>query len=275
MKAGLTRAGVALSLGGSQSSAAMERMFGLSVRDRAQALWDEMAQAVPPYPRGVVPVPEPIKGTAFFPGGLGLCVEESSVVGPEHTPVMVVGQDFNTAATYERARQCGTEIDSSQTWWNIRSVFRKLGLPIEQCFFTNFYMGLREGGSEVGPFPGRHDRGFVQRCARFFERELEVMRPKLIVTLGTVPMVAVGKEVFKRSMPRTLSECVDVYEDLPAAYGSVALVGLTHPSLYFANVGRRRFRGLKGLDAERAMVQAATGKIEGWLPAVDHSIAPA
>ncbi len=239
-------------------------MIGLSTRDRVQALWDEMSQTVPPYPKGVVPVPKPIKGTAFFPGGLGLCFEESSAVGPEHTAVMVVGQDFNTAATYEHAFERETEIDSSQTWWNIRSVFRKLALPIDQCFFTNFYMGLREGGSEIGPFPGRNDRNFVQRCARFFERELEVMRPRLIVTLGTVPLVAIGKEVFKRSMPRILSECVDVYHDLPAAHGSVALVALTHPSLYFANVGRRRFRGLKGLDAERAMVQTAAGKIEGW-----------
>jgi hypothetical protein len=37
----------------------------------AEELWNELS-AVAPYPEGVLAVPEPIVGTAFFPGGFGL-----------------------------------------------------------------------------------------------------------------------------------------------------------------------------------------------------------
>jgi uracil-DNA glycosylase family 4 len=216
-----------------------------------------MSRTFRAYPRDVVPVPEPISRTAFFPGGLGLLLDESDEPQSEALDVMVVGQDFNTLATYEGARDRGSEFHSSRTWGNIRTVFPKLGLPLRRCFFTNFYVGLRERGPETGPFPGARDRTFVQCCARFFERQMEVITPQLIVTLGFAPLKAIGKEIFQLQAPNTLSKCVDVYRDLSAAHGRVALVALTHPSLYFANVGRRRFQGLEGLDAERAMIQQA------------------
>ena len=180
---------------------------------------------------------------------------------PNTPEVMVVGQDFNTLAAYEIARKNGSEVNSSQTWRNIKKVFPKLDLSFRKCYFTNFYMGLRESGPETGIFPGARDPNFVQRSARFFERQLEVMRPKLVVTLGMAALSAIGRHIFQVPTPKTLSKCVDVYRDLPAAHGSVALVALTHPSLYFANVGRRRFQGLEGLNAERAMVQSTAGGI--------------
>ena len=224
---------------------------------KAERLWAEMARTFPPYPKGVVPVPERIRGTAFFPGGLGLWLDERGSAEPDTPEVMVVGQDFNTLASYENARKEGSEIKTSRTWQNIEKIFPKLGLSFRNCFCTNFYMGLRENGPETGVFPGARGPEFVQRSARFFERQLDVMKPKLIVTLGLAPLAALGKHVFHVPTPPTLSRCVDVYRDLPAAHGPVALVALTHPSLYFANVGRRRFQCLAGIDAERAMVLSA------------------
>jgi hypothetical protein len=44
-------------------------------------------------------------------------------------------------------------------------------------------------------------------------------------------------------------------------HGKVALVALTHPGLYFANVARRRFGDYAGIEAEGAMVQAAKALI--------------
>ena len=72
-------------------------------------------------------------------------------------------------------------------------------------------MGLREYGPETGPFPGARDSNFVQSCARFFERQIEVIRPQLIVTLGLAPLKAIRKKVFQLQAPNSLSECVDVY----------------------------------------------------------------
>jgi hypothetical protein len=231
-------------------------VLNLSLRTKAEALWKEMSLTCPPYPNGVIPVPEPIHGTAFFPGGLGLWLNDPLDPGPNDIDIMVVGQDFNTAATYEVARFQESEVNTSQTWRNIKRVFPKLGLSLSKCYFTNFYMGLRESGPETGQFPGARDPDFVQRSARFFERQLEVMRPQLIVTLGIVPLKALSRNVFQIPHPRTLSACLDVYRDLPAPHGRVALVALTHPSLYFANVQRRRYQGMAGQDAERAMIQS-------------------
>ena len=80
--------------------------FANTERNQAEQLWRQMHSTVLPFPKGVVDVPEPIRGTAFFPGGLGMWLEESS--RPENFPtgqIMVVGQDFNTVGVYERARK--------------------------------------------------------------------------------------------------------------------------------------------------------------------------
>lgn len=229
----------------------------MSKLTKVKGLYEEMCRTFLSYPKAVVPVPEPISGTAFFPGGLGLLLDEFDEPKSDALDIMVVGHDFNTVASYEIARQRGSEFNTSRTWRNIRTVFPQLGLSLHGCFFTNFYMGLRECGPETGPFPGARDRSFVRNCARFFERQVEVMRPQLIVTLGLAPLKAIRREVFQLATPNTLAECVDVYRGLPGGHGSVALVALTHPSLYFANVRRRRFLGHHGLEAERAMVQEA------------------
>jgi hypothetical protein len=57
-------------------------------------------------------------------------------------------------------------------------------------------MGLRSAGPETGRFPGTRDKDFVGRCVRFFERQIELAQPKLIVTLGVEPLRAVVQGVF-------------------------------------------------------------------------------
>ena len=114
-------------------------MLDLSEQTKVKALWEEMSQTFRSYPEGVVRVPEPISGTAFFPGGLGLLLDQSDEPQSDSAAdVMVVGHDFNTFATYENARQKGTEFFISQTWRNIRNAFPRLGLSLRKCFFTNF-----------------------------------------------------------------------------------------------------------------------------------------
>ena len=220
-----------------------------------------MASLVGPYPPGVLRVPEPIGGTAFFPGGLGLWLEGDNAL--QHFPrdFMVVGQDFNTFATYERARTAKSEVDSSPTWRNIRKIFPMLEVPLSDCFFTNVYMGLRARGPETGRFPGANDRRYADRCVTFFRRQIEVARPRIIVTLGLEPLRFLGRRVFGFRPPDAMSRCDRIYAPLAVAHGETALVALTHPALYFANVGRRRFGAHAGAEAERAMVRAAKALI--------------
>lgn len=219
-----------------------------------------MQAAVRPFPPGVSAVPEPIQGTAFFPGGLGLWFESPTTDHDVDFPTggcMVVGQDFNSIAAYERARQKGSELGTSPTWQVLRRLLTRFGLQPERCFYTNAYMGLRIEGREIGRFPGYRDSEFVTRCAMFFRRQLSVARPRLILTLGMEPLRMLGSRVFGIQVPRTLTACDNIYRRVNLDHGVAVLVVLTHPSLYSANVWRRRYYHFTGEEAEAAMVQDA------------------
>src|ERR1017187_9606207 len=111
-------------------------------------LWHQMSAAVAPFPKGVADVPKPIQGTAFFPGGFGLWSPEDDPRGQ----ITVVGQDFNSVRVYERALADRTELHTSTTWRELRKILAATGISPQRCFFTNAYMGLRDGDSEEGPF---------------------------------------------------------------------------------------------------------------------------
>ena len=168
---------------------------------------------------------------------------------------MVVGQDFNSVAAYNRALALGSEIDVSPTWRNLRTVLAAANIPMEQCFFTNVYMGLRAVGRETGRFPGCRDKSYVSRCMAFLDRQMALARPKMILTLGLEPLRVIGT-VFNVIVPKSLAACAQVYGPVLLPHGQTVLVALTHPSLYHANVHRRRYRGLIGAKAEQAMLQA-------------------
>jgi hypothetical protein len=71
------------------------------------------------------------------------------------------------------------------------------------------------------------------------------------------PSTHVGHDIFGLQPPRAISRCDQIYGPFIVKHRKVALVALTHPALYFANVARRRFGDHTGIEAERAMVQAA------------------
>ena len=233
-------------------------MSAKSAEAVARELWAEMESMVQPYATGVVAVPELIERTAFFPGGLGLWMEKGAVLTQFPVrQIMVVGQDFNTLAKYEAARALKSEVGSSRTWQNLQRVFARFNIPLQRCFFTNVYMGLRAVGPETGRFPGARDPAFVDRCINFFQRQMIVARPKLILTLGWEPLRVLAPRVFGIKAPATLSACDEIYSPVHFPHGDGAVVALTHPSLYNANVFRRRYAGFVGIEAEKAMVDAA------------------
>src|SRR5438067_182579 len=179
----------------------------------ARELWAEVDSIVPPYPAGIVAVSQPIEGTAFFPGGLGLWREGRGSSSEFPTgQIMVVGQDFNTVGTYNRARTLKSEVDISQTWQNMRRVFGLFDIRVECCFFTNVYMGLRAAGPETGRFPGARDPAFVDRCVAFFGRQVTVARPRLIITLGLEPIRVLARCMLGIKAPSTLSACNRIYK---------------------------------------------------------------
>jgi len=216
------------------------------------------------YPAGVLGVQEPIPGRAFFPGGYGLWDADKSYPLPP-MPVggtMVLGHDFHSKQGYEESLKRGRESESQPTWRQLERVLDEVGIDPRRCFFTNIYMGLREGVATTGPFPGKDDRAFTDHCRAFLSDQLRVQRPSLILTLGiNVPpfIGSLSTDLIDWTQGRGLKHLDAVGPVRAARFETLncTLVALTHPSLRDASVRHRRYRGLVGHAAELAMLQEA------------------
>ena len=234
----------------------------------AEHLW-QRHQPASGYPPGVVAVREPIPGIAFFPGGYGLWRPDLSQPLPPFPVggVMVLGHDFHSEVGYHASLARRREAASQPTWRNLTQLLARADIPVERCFFTNVYMGLREGSGTTGVFPGSRDPTFVAHCLDFLREQLAAQRPSLILTLGiNVPPLlgALSADLTEWTTGRGLrhlDECDPVR--FRAKFRGIAdlesvVVALTHPSLRPASVRHRRYDGEQGDAAELAMLLKAT-----------------
>lgn len=232
-----------------------------------EILWREH-HPVSGYPPGVFAVPEPIPGIAFFPGGYGLWREDLSTPLPPLPVkgVMVLGHDFHSEAGYRASLARGRESAGQPTWRNLVSLLERTGIALSSCFFTNVYLGLREGSETSGTFPGAHDLVFVDHCLHFLRRQILTLQPSMILTLGINVPPLLGRlslQLADWTLGRGLKFLdtsgpvrYDVrFDGLPV--DPCVVVALTHPSLRPACVRHRRFDGASGDDAEVAMVGCA------------------
>lgn len=150
-------------------------------------LYDELDD-LGPYPDGMRQVPSRwIEGTAFFPGGAGLIRSPGQALEELSSPtILVVGQDFDTYDKFCAARRVGTEnVPGNPTWWQLNQPWREeAGLVLTKCFFTNLFMGLRCGSGATGRSPALSNPAFAERCVGFLGRQIELLQPRLILTLG-------------------------------------------------------------------------------------------
>ena len=230
---------------------------------QAAQLWEGVDQAVGPYPDGVLRVPAPLQGTAFFPGGYGLWREgEHATAGtiPVHG-AMFVGQDFHSKRGYEDSLRQGTEVGHVRTWKSLIETLEDARLSPAQCFFTNAYMGLRESDKATGRFPGLLDGAFVKRCHQFLIHQIGVQQPRLIVTLGKAAFQALGAVSDDLAQWKTARS----YRELDAAGAirscrfsngvNAAAVALLHPSLRTPSLRHRHWNGLEGHEAEIGLLR--------------------
>ena len=241
-------------------------------------LFSARASVAPDRERAITPVPEMLSGTAFFPGGTGLWLGKSLSEAPPNLPpmpigkVMILGNDFcQSPSGHQEWLEKDPYADvNTTTWQNMRPHFSEAGIQLEDCFFTNAYMGLRpECGPFKGPSPGAKDREFVQRCESFLNTQIEVQKPRLILALGKHAITFIAR----------LSDKLDAWKPWPgfeklddkeqalisdvcfqgAPDQTVTVVALVHPSGH--NLGNtlknRRYCGKTGKDAEIAMIKDA------------------
>lgn len=224
-----------------------------------------------PYPAGVVPMTGRIAGTAFFPGGAGLWnVRPGAALPPMPVGgVMVLAHNFDSETSFERSLTRGVEHTNGPTWGVLRKLFGSVAISMERCFFTNAYLGLKAGSDPTGRFPGADDPDFVRRCQAFLLEQVQVQQPTLILTLGkeVPPVLApLAPELARWRGIRSLNELDDRGAALvspvrfPGVAHPVTALALTHPSFRHLNLPMRRFDGLRGDEAERALLREALQK---------------
>lgn len=200
-----------------------------------------------------------IRYTAFFPGGDGLWKEPPEWQRPD-LPVggiMVLGQDFGNWDDFEKSRDrkqislVGYNEDN-KTWVGLNIILDRAEIPKFKCFFTNIYIGLREGSCKpTGRFPVPKNHNFFETCHVFFDFQVNVLKPKLILCLGSTPIQFLSRHVCGQPdwpQTATLSERVrnrEIITDMkfmtcPAV--TTVVVPLFHPCLWKANLGRA-FKG--------------------------------
>lgn len=236
----------------------------------SEKLW-RLHHAVAPYPPDVIPVPQLISGTAFFPGGRGVWQWEPQSPLPALPVggVMVLGHDFHSETGYHASLARGWELRSQPTWRQLTGLLEAAGIPLVQCFFTNVYMGLRKGGRATGRFPGASDSGFVGRCLDFLGVQVGAFRPRIILTLGGYVPSLLARLSDDLEAWRGVTRLIDIDRIGPVDTGAriqsnkctvrAAVAALTHPSQRSLNVRRRRYRNRVGHDAELLMLRDALG----------------
>ena len=84
---------------------------------------------IKPYPLNVELVKEMINITAFFPGGRGLWLEDST---DEFPSILVLGQDFSTVKQYENMLQGKASDLESPTWRNLIKLFKEASIDLKE-----------------------------------------------------------------------------------------------------------------------------------------------
>ena len=126
-----------------------------------------------------------LSGLGFFPGGTGLWEKgDENIAGKS---IMVLGQDFGTIEYFLNLKG-DTESDKQSTWRNLLTVLKEAGIQPTDCFFTNAFLGLREGLQKmVGKTPAWQKQDFVIACQKFFLQQFSIQKPQLILVLGENP----------------------------------------------------------------------------------------
>lgn len=179
----------------------------LRVDPRIAGLYAELDDYVTAYPPHAVARAQAFAvGTAFFPVGAGLWWPGTPLA---ERPIALIAHVFDEAS-YRFALGAGEgseRVAGNRTWAGLRRVLALADADIADCFLTNALMGIK-----VGPATGAVRAGVCYRaqCAAYLARQLEVIRPRLVVTLGSHAL-----QVLRQAVP-ALADAWDGFATMAA-----------------------------------------------------------
>jgi len=154
------------------------------------------------------------------------------------------------------------------TWTNLVKLWGLANISLNKCFFTNAYMGLIKGDKQTATFPGANDPAYLKWCRPFFIEQLKAQLPKLIIVLGFPACDFIAATSNSLVSWRTCTKwkeldtspvgpvVANVSFDQLSGWSTV-IVALLHTSYRGPNLRHRSYRGLKGDDAEKTMLEDA------------------
>lgn len=209
--------------------------------------WQHEAMKIrPPMGTDRLPAVGGLPGPAFFPEGLGL----SHPIPPDdqRPTILAIGHNFGCAEYREKIGPAGRE-DDKATWRNLDTLLLKAGADPEQCFRTNWFIGLLPGEKQVGRFLRNPDPAYEQACRQLLIKQIQFLHPKAIVLLGPEvasrayqimpalePWLGADKwiDIDRSSIGHTVQNI-----EVPAAKLRTNVAALLHPSFGAANQSRR------------------------------------
>jgi len=223
-------------------------------------------------PEGIINVPCPLKGSAFFPGGNGLYYENET---KEHEiKYMIVGQDYDNEEKYDNLLKTEHQSEVSKnnsTWRNLLILLKDCNIPFNQCFFTNAFMGLRAKATKnTGRsilFQKRFEPEFKTHSL-FFQKQVKLIKPKVIIAMGAhlpgyfarcYPQSSSLSRLINVRTFKQLDEQIETGEfHITEENRQIPVVFITHTSMYNRNVsGRMKYVNseLKGINFEKSILK--------------------
>jgi hypothetical protein len=128
-----------------------------------------------------------VSWTSLFPGGAGLWQGNEKLGEPlpkffPDRPYMFVAHNYDGSKSYDRMLKRGWERRDTAFWETFWAYLAYVSIQPTNVFMTNVFMGLRTGAAvgkmeSAGPL-------FEEQCLDFFERQVEIIKPRLIVVMG-------------------------------------------------------------------------------------------
>ncbi|WP_162267411.1 uracil-DNA glycosylase family protein [Leptospira alstonii] len=244
----------------------------MAKHELSDALFEIMQSSIKSYPCDYIePVRNPLKDiVAFFPGGKG-CTELHND-SPESFQVMVLGQDFGTLDEFNQMNKYKER--KSPTWLNFEKLANQVGLSLETCFFTNAIMGLRNGGKSTGPSPAIKTDSFYEENLKFLGTQIEFLKPKVIIVLGTIPAQILSElsndlsdwKNFRFRNVDNLGKALNFNVKFDGLSVESTCVAIVHPSFRHIHAKKRSNihsgRKLLGDEAEIQLLRDALGIVE-------------
>ena len=146
------------------------------------SLWQQEATTIsPPVGTGLLRAVGGLQGPAFFPEGFGLT--DAAREENQRPTVMAIGHNFGCAQYRDTLQSTGRE-DDKATWRNLDSLIVRAGASPDDCFRTNWFIGLLPGEKQTGIFLKKDNDEYENACLSLLIRQTQIIRPTAILFLG-------------------------------------------------------------------------------------------